>query len=68
MGASAARANNTSMAACPARREASTSAAGIDRSSDSLIVSLLSSGSPSSPATSGARVDLPLPGGPDTAT
>ena len=48
------------------RREPSTSSAGHEASRASLIVSLANSGSPNAPARTGAKVDFPLPGGPDT--
>jgi hypothetical protein len=56
------------MAARPVRREPSTSSAGHVARSASLIVSFANSGSPNPPASAGAKVDLPLPGGPDTTT
>src|ERR1700733_13293486 len=67
-GNSAASANRTSMAARPVRRDASTSTAGHDTRSASLIVSLASRGSANASANADARVDLPLPGGPETTT
>jgi hypothetical protein len=67
-GDSPASANSASMAARPIRRESSTSVAEIRPSKASLMRSLANSGSASSSATVGAKVDLPLPGGPDTIT
>ena len=67
-GASPASLNSASMADRPMRRESSTSAAAFRPSRASLMLSLANSGSASSPATVGAKVDLPLPGGPDTIT
>src|SRR5437867_4058645 len=55
-------------AARPSCLDASTSGTGSIDMSASLIVSLDTSGTPSSRARTGARVDFPLAGGPDTTT
>src|SRR5919106_1950018 len=53
-------------AARPSCLDASTSGTGSNDMRASLIVSLATGGSPSSPANAGASVDFPLAGGPDT--
>jgi hypothetical protein len=65
-GASAATASIAAIEARPINLDDSTSGTGRTDISASLMVSLATSGSPSSAASGTARVVFPLPGGPET--
>src|SRR4051794_33598257 len=67
-GDSAATASIAATAARPSCREASTSGTGRTDMSASLMVSLATRGSASRRASTGAIVDFPLAGGPETTT